>query len=143
MSKKRKGFGARSHLPNSQLADWCLHVNLCKGSTMKEKSDFETSILFRASRGGSAKVKAVPKLQSLVARINFLYDCDEKMRIDAFLAKLRKDGAPAYRLKLERTFYKGIMTEHRPSKFFVSLNGNGRDGENSRDGGNGHNPKSY
>jgi hypothetical protein len=117
MSKKRKNCRARNHLPNSRLADWCLHVDLYRGSTVKEVSDFSTSILFGASEGGMAKFKAVTMLQNLAARENYLNHCGEKMRIFAHLTKVREGSAPAYKLRYRKTFYTGMMTEIVPRSF--------------------------
>jgi len=132
----KRRFGrqlARRNIPSRKLSAWCLHVDVYKGHQIEGQGDFFDSIIFGAAHGGSAKVKAVPKLQNIVARMNEYLNCDEKLRISAILGRISKVGkeAPTYELRHERTFYKGMVTEHRPSKFFRVI-------QNGRNGGNGH-----
>lgn len=137
-AKRRFGMLlARRNVPSKRRVSWCLRVSIFRGHQIGRQSDFSTDILFGAAHGGSAKSKAAPKLQSLVARINECLDCDEKLRVNAILGRVSKKGdedAPAYELRYERTFYEGIVTEHRPSKFFKVV-------QNGHNGGNGHRRK--
>jgi hypothetical protein len=113
--KKRKPFSlARRNVFKQKKSPWCLYIKL------NGDDDFCKRIFFGASYGGSAKAKALPKLQG------FLYEMEEPRKcfaVEALLRRVSQNGqndhyAPEYILRERYRFRTALLATHRPAAVF-------------------------